>query len=474
MPLSRRAFLKASGAGAIALSAGFPELAFPAPLPGRQLRALRSAVNGRVLAPGNAGYTTAKQLYNPRFDGISPPAVVQVENAADVQAVVKWANRFDVNLVGRAGGHAYNGGSTSRSAVVVDTGGLDGIGIDGRTVTVGPGVQMIDLYAALTRRGLILPAGSCPNVGLGGLVLGGGMGLAGRALGLTLDAVTAFQVVTADGSRKTVTKTSDPDLFWALRGGGGSFALVTKVQLRATPRTSAAWFRITYPASSRGAALAAWESVAPTAPDGLTAICTVFNSNASAFGQYFGSEASLRRIIAPLTRVSGASVQSGTAKLMALQKRWAGCGEAEAVSACRNSPRTLFDASSVYIADPLPSRGVAAFVQAADAGASLICDAYGGAISDVSPTATAFAHRNVRFSVQIASYASSLGTAKAVVKRARSLIAPFGNGGAYPNYADLALRNPQQAYYGQNLPRLRQIKRQVDPDNRIRTAQGIS
>jgi len=312
MPLSRRAFLKATGAGALALGAGFPELAFPAPLPGRQLRALRSAVSGRVLAPGNAGYSTAKQLYNPRFDGISPPAVVQVENAADVQAVVKWANRFDVNLVGRAGGHAYNGGSTSRSAVVVDTGGLDGIRISGRNVTAGPGVQMIDLYAALTRKGLIVPAGSCPNVGLGGLVLGGGMGLAGRALGLTLDAVTAFDVVMANGKRAHVDADSDPDLFWALRGGGGSFALVTKVYLRATPRTSAAWFRITYPASSRGAALAAWASVAPTAPDGLTAICTVFNSNASAFGQYFGSEASLRRIIAPLTRVPGASTQSGT------------------------------------------------------------------------------------------------------------------------------------------------------------------
>ena len=413
MPLSRRAFLKATGAGALALGAGFPELAFPAPLPGRQLRALRSAVSGRVLAPGNAGYGVAKQLYNPRFDGISPPAVVQVRNGADVQAVVKWANRFDVNLVGRAGGHAYNGGSTSRSAVVVDTGGLDGIAISGRNVTAGPGVQMIDLYAALTRKGLIVPAGSCPNVGLGGLVLGGGMGLAGRALGLTLDAVTAFDVVMADGKRAHVDKTSDPDLFWALRGGGGSFALVTKVYLRATPRTSAAWFRITYPASSRGAALAAWESVAPTAPDGLTAICTVFNNSASAFGQYFGSEASLRRIVAPLTRVPGASTQSGTAKLLPLQKRWAGCGEGEAIAACRNSPRTTFDASSVYIAKSLGSSGHAAFVRAADAGATLICDAYGGAISDVSPTATAFAHRNVRFSVQIASF-TSLGTAKAV------------------------------------------------------------
>ena len=283
-------------------------------------------------------------------------------------------------------------------------------------MTAGPGVQMIDLYAALTRKGLIVPAGSCPNVGLGGLVLGGGMGLAGRALGLTLDAVTAFDVVMADGKRAHVDENSDPDLFWALRGGGGSFALVTKVYLRATPRTSAAWFRITYPASSRGAALAAWESVAPTAPDGLTAICTVFNSSASAFGQYFGSEASLRRIVAPLTRVPGASTQSGTAKLMPLQKRWAGCGEGEAIAACRNSPRTTFDASSVYIAKSLGSSGNAAFVRAADAGATLICDAYGGAISDVSPTATAFAHRNVRFSVQIASF-TSLGTAKAVVER---------------------------------------------------------
>ena len=472
MPLSRRTFLRATGAGALALGAGFPELAFAAPLPGRQLRALRSAVRGRVLAPGNAGYTAAKRLYNPRFDGISPPAVVQVQDAADVQAVVRWANRFDVRLVGRAGGHAYNGGSTSRTAVVVDTGGLDGIRISGRSVAAGPGVQMIDLYAALTRKGLIVPAGSCPSVGLGGLVLGGGMGLAGRALGLTLDAVTAFDVVLANGRRAHVDRNSDPDLFWALRGGGGSFALVTKVYLRATPLTSAAWFMITYPTGSRGAALAAWESVAPSAPDGLTAICTVSGSNASAFGQYFGSETSLRRIIAPLTRVAGARARSGTSRLLPLQKRWAGCGEGEAIAQCRKSPRTTFDASSVYVAESLGSGGHAAFVRAADAGATLICDAYGGAINDVSPTATAFAHRDVRFSVQIASF-TSLGTAEAVVARARRLVAPLGNGRAYPNYADLALRNPQRAYYGQNLPRLRQIKRQVDPDDRFTTAQGI-
>ena len=94
-----------------------------APLPRRQLRALRAAVRGRVLAPGNGGYTAARVLFNTRFDGIRPPAVVGSANSADVQAVVKWAARYDVPLVARSGGNAYNGSSTSATAVVVDVGG---------------------------------------------------------------------------------------------------------------------------------------------------------------------------------------------------------------------------------------------------------------------------------------------------------------------------------------------------------------
>ena len=96
---------------------------------------------------------------------------------------------------------------------------------------------------------------------------------------------------------------------------------------------------------------------------------------------------------------------------MSLQRRWAGCSEAESVGACRNVPRTAFDASSVYIAKPLAGGGARRVRPAADGGATLICDSYGGAIGDVAPNATAFVHRNVRFSVQIASY-TPLGTAK--------------------------------------------------------------
>src|SRR5215218_11277930 len=136
MPLSRRELLRAS-AGAVALTA------LPAPAEARvpHLRELRAAVRGRVYAPGNAGYDRARLVFNRRFDGVRPPAVVRVRDAADVQAVVRWAGRHDVPLVVRSGGNAYNGASTSRDAVVIDVGALDGFRLDGAVARVGPGLR---------------------------------------------------------------------------------------------------------------------------------------------------------------------------------------------------------------------------------------------------------------------------------------------------------------------------------------------
>ncbi len=120
----------------------------------------------------------------------------------------------------------------------------------------------------------------------------------------------------------------------------------------------------------------------------------------------------------------------------------------------------------------MPAAGRRAFAEAADAGATLLCDSYGGAVSRPAPDATAFVHRKVLFSVQIVRY-GAISTAVTVVGRARKLIAPFGNGQAYQNYCDLKISKPLKAYYGSNLPRLREIKQAVDPDDRFRPAQGI-
>jgi FAD/FMN-containing dehydrogenase len=288
-------------------------------------------------------------------------------------------------------------------------------------------------------------------VALGGLVLGGGMGLAGRAFGLTLDRVTSMDVVTADGRRRRID--DDDALFWALRGGGGSFAIVTAVRLRTRAVDRAAFFRISYPRGARAEALADWDAFAPTAPSALTAIMTLDANGATAFGQYLGSERELRRLIGRL----GGAPTTGSAPYLTVQRRWAG-GEA--------SPRSRFAASSLYVGDRLTANGRRAFVEAAD-GATLILDAYGGAINRPKRADTAFPHRDERFSVQVLSYASDAATR---VKRSRARIAPYGSG-AYANYADndLALRD----YYGANLARLRRIKRQLDPANRFRPAQGI-
>jgi FAD/FMN-containing dehydrogenase len=357
-----------------------------------------------------------------------------------------------VALVARSGGHGYNGDSTSRSAVVVDLGALRHIALDGHGIAaIGPGARLGAIYPALARHGVAIPGGSCPTVGLGGLVLGGGVGLAGRAMGLTLDRVRGFDAVTADGRLRHVDAAQAGDLFWALRGGGGSLAIVTTVRLRVRPVGRAAWFRVTYPRAARDEALAAWDALAPHAPAALTAIHTLSAAGASSFGQYLGPERTLRRLVGRLAAVPGAQLTTGSDTYINVQRRWAGNPA---------PPRQAFAASSLYVFQRLGAQARRAFLAAADTGATLILDAYGGAIADIAPGATAFVHRHARFSVQILQYA-----AHPSVAGARRLIAPHGNGQAYQNYREADV--PARAYYGENLPRLRRLKRELDPGRRF-------
>src|SRR4051794_21704448 len=228
-------------------------------LPPRQIAALRAAVRGRVFVPGVSGYNAARVVFNRRWDGVRPPAVVQVRDTADVRAVVRWAERYGMPLVARSGGHGYNGDSTSATAVVVDLRHLNQVRYRDGVATLGPAARLGDVYAKLAAHGVPVPAGSCPTVAAGGLALGGGMGLAGRALGLTLDRVTSFDVVTADGQRRRAS--GDDDLFWALRGGGGSFGIVTAARLRTAQVSRAAFFTIAY--GDRDEALERFDAFAP-------------------------------------------------------------------------------------------------------------------------------------------------------------------------------------------------------------------
>jgi FAD/FMN-containing dehydrogenase len=480
--LDRRQFLAATAAAGVLPG---EMLASPA-LSNRAIRALRSAVKGRVLVPRDS----TRIVYNRRFEGRRPGAVVQAESTADVAAAVRWANRFDVTVVARSGGHSYAGYSTTSDGVVIDLSRLRGVRASGGRATVGPGAQLIDVQHALTRRGRSVPSGSCPSVGIGGLALGGGHGLAGRRFGLTSDNLVAARVVTADGRIRQVDARTNEDLYWACRGGGGgNFGIVTALTLQTHRAPGAAWFVISWPWSQAEVALAAWQRFAPEAPPALTSILSLGTTagggspRVAALGQYFGELGTLRRLLGPLTRVAGASLSSGSSSYFSLILRWAGCLEG-GLGACHRSTRSSFFARSDYFDRRLGSRGRATMIDWIErrqrnpslGSGALLLDAYGGALNRPAADATAFVHRDMLFSLQYLAYfdggAAGLASRRWIDGVWRAL-RPHASGEAYQNYIDPQLRGWQRAYYGGNLERLREIKKQVDPDFRFRFPQAI-
>ena len=226
---------------------------------------------------------------------------------------------------------------------------------------------MIDVYARLAKAGGTIPAGSCPTVGVGGLALGGGIGFASRKLGTTADNVLALTIVTADGRVLTCDRSRHADLYWACRGGGGgNFGVVTSFRFRIHPVTQASYFVLTWPWASMNDVVAAWQRFAPRAPDGLFSICRLATGttqpSVQAFGQFFGSEAKLRQLLAPLRDIPGGSLSTGTSPYFELMERWAGCKTLrfdECHLAPRGSlPRTRFAAKSDYFAKRLPAAGI--------------------------------------------------------------------------------------------------------------------
>jgi FAD/FMN-containing dehydrogenase len=453
----RRRFLLA----ATALAVGAPEAAaMPArdpvvPAPRRRAggagpRALRDLAR-RVRGPvGSAG----TPVYNLRYDGVRPDAVVQPLDARDVQAVMRWAERHDVRLAARSGGHSYAGYSTLDEGVVVDLRRQRGISVHrgASRASIGPGAHAIEVVDALARHGGAVPLGSCPTVGLGGLALGGGYGLAARAWGLTADDVSAITVVTPDGRLRRVDARHHADLFRALRGaGGGNFGIVTRFELRVHHAPRAAFFRGTLPGAAD--AIAAWQAWAPETDPRLTALLQLGSNGAiDVLGQYLGSEAELGRLLGPLRR-AGASLTTGTSAYGPLQVRW-GNG--------RTTPRTSFSAKSHYVPHALPAHARERLVaELARSRCQILFDAYGGA-------ARAIHHHDARYSIQYLTYDGDT----AGLRRLHAIVAPHADG-AYVNYIDPHLRGWRRAYYGRDLERLEAVRERYDPDRRFRFARSI-
>lgn len=391
-----------------------------------------------------------------------------------------WARKYGVRIFGRSGRHSYGGYSTTSSGVVLDVSRMNFIQPHGGTALIGAGAILIDIYAKLNNRHLMIPGGSCPTVGIAGLALGGGHGWSGRKYGLTSDNVQQLTIVTADAKVLVCNAHQNSDLYWACRGGGGgNFGIVTNFTFKTHPASNVSLFQIQWPWSDAARVLEAWQSWAPHAPANLGLSVLVLSSGKGSIissGQFFGSTSALRSLIRPLTNAgSPTSVKVNPSTFWQAVLNFAACSS---LSECRSVPPDTFTARSDYAQKPFSSAGINAVTRGLEnwpsgaGGMALILDSYGGAINKVPAGATAFAHRNMLFAMQY--YASpGSGSNLAALNRYWQSLRPYVSGYAYVNYIDPQLPNWQHAYYGANYPRLVSIKKKYDPSNFFRFKQSI-
>ncbi|HEX5496456.1 MAG TPA: FAD-binding oxidoreductase [Mycobacteriales bacterium] len=463
--------------------------------------ALGRGLHGRLIRPGEDGYTSARQLYNTRFDGVRPAAVARCANPEDVAGCVAFARRFAVPLAVRSGGHSYAGWSTG-TGLVLDVGPMGSVRPDGDRAVVGAGARLVDVYAGVARAGAGVPAGSCPTVGVTGLTLGGGVGVLTRAWGLTCDNLLAADVVTADGRLLGCDAGHHPDLYWALRGGGGgNFGVVTSLTLRTRPAGQMSMVFLSWPWRQAATVLRAWQSWLPGTPDALWSNVHLLTSasgaprvTANAF--YLGSADDAARQVDALVAAVGSEPSSRgtqTGSYLAAMMRLAGCADLS-VPQCHlpsqdphgRLARDTYAAKSHVFGGPLSESGIATLLagverlgHTGDAGAGGVqLDALGGAVGRLAPDATAFPHRRALAVAQyIVSWAATDRPAVAAgslawLRAYHDSMSGYATG-AYVNYVDPDLRDWERAYYGANYPRLRRVKARYDPDRLFTFPQSV-
>ena len=513
----RRRFLALAGAAAGAFPlAGMLRhdhrgAASPQAVPGvGDWMALRSALSThKLIRPGNRTYSTAKELFDPRFDFKRPAGIAYCASPRDVTACLAFVRKFGLPVAARSGGHSYTGWSSpaGTTGLMVDVTAMNSFQVgSGQTVRVGTGLHLIDLYNRLAARGLAVPGGSCPTVGVAGLALGGGVGVLGRAFGLTSDALESVQIVTADGTVRTCNASSNSNLFWACRGGGGgNFGIATAFTFRTHRLSRLVVFFLSWPWSQAAKVVAGWQSWAPFQPDALwsnlhmTAAQRGGTPTIQVGGTYLGSVAGCQRLLRVLySRVGSPPGQPFVAERTYQQAMMleAGCASLS-VSECHLPSQTPNGklvrvpsyAKSDFFTRKIPPAGIRALVTgiermrgvrgAAGGVGAIAFDAFGGALNRPSPSSTAFVHRNSLFLAQYSTSWNQGGSANGAGRQhawLRSFYAsmrPWASGQCYQNYLDPDLKNWQQAYYGANYAQLTQIKTIYDPNQVFKFPQGI-
>jgi len=421
-----------------------------------------------VLTPGDGGqFAAAKQVFNTNYNDSTPAAVVVPSSAADVQKAMAFAAAHNLKVAPRGGGHSYVGASTANGAMVLDLRQLPGgISYDAGTglVTVTPATSLYAMHQALAAAGRGIPTGTCPSVGASGHALGGGLGAQSRHAGLMCDALRSATVVLPNGQAVTASPTDNPDLFWALRGGGGgNFGVTTSLTFATFPAGDVDAVNLNFPPQSFAQVLVGWQNWLRTADPSSWALA---DATVDAMGTHC-------RILATCPAGSGSSVAGAITKAVGMQPtgtenhtfNYLDLVNYLAVGNLNPSPLGYVGGSDVFTTiTPAAAQGIASAVDAFPRGAGrmlAIMHALDGALASVAPTATAFPWR--RQSALVQWYVETSGDPSAAtgwLGTAHQAVRPYSVGG-YVNY--LEANQPASRYFGPNLGRLAAVRQKYDP-----------
>lgn len=456
------------------------------PLDSTAVRSLRDLVRGDPILPDDPGYDAARAAWNGRFDP-RPVAVVPCREVGEVAAAVSFAGDHGVPLSVRGGGHSYAGLAVGDGALALDLSPMDAVVVDpaARTATVGPGATWADVDRETQRHGLATTGATVSTVGVAGFTLGGGSGYLARKHGLGLDNLLAAEVVTADGRVRHASADEDPELYWAIRGGGGNFGVVTSFRLRLHPlgaevMTAQAF----HPIGQIHDLLRFYRAFMEASSDSVTAY--VFALRVPPVEPF--PEARQGQPALALVGCHCGGGDEGTAALEPLAE----FGE-PFLAAVQPTPypaaQQAFDAgmpkglrwySRAHYLDALGDDAIETFASHVEALPGPHTMAYfeplGGAIARVEPGATAFPHRDAAYGLHILPGWPDPSDDEELMRWAREFhaaMAPHATGGVYVNLLgrDEAERVP--AAYAGNYQRLARLKATYDPDNLFRVNHNI-
>ncbi|MBO9650199.1 MAG: FAD-binding oxidoreductase [Variovorax sp.] len=449
--------------------------------------AFADQIKGGVLRLGDAAYDEARKIWNATVDR-RPALIAKCTDDADVQAGIRFAAKHQMLLSVRGGGHHIAGNAVAEGGLMLDMSGMKTVDVDAakRTARVGAGALLSDFDKAAQAHGLATPLGINSTTGVAGLTLGGGFGWLSRRYGLTVDNLLSVDVVTADGTKRTASATSEPDLFWAMRGGGGNFGVATSFEFKLHPVGPEVYSGlVVYPFAQAQKVLRAWRDFNLTSPDELSVWTVMRKAPPLPFlpESAHGTEV----VIFPL--VYCGEMKNGEAAAAPVTK----FGDPIAVALGPN-PYAGFQT----VVDPLLMPGsrnywksnnfsklsddaldmlIASVARLPGPQCEIFMAQLGGAMGRVKQSETAFPGRDANYIMNVHGRWSEPADDDKVRDWARRVFqeaAPHATASGYVNFLTEDEAARVEGSYGANYARLQTAKRKYDPDNLFRMNLNIA